>query len=106
MRLLQKNRSEAAFEYFRADSCNLSEAFDRILSLSNNQHRKLDFAPFGPKTHSAAMCLYAIATDSRCAYSQPMIYNPDYSTGIRQSAGKIAAYCYLVKSNGTNLYSI
>lgn len=46
-------------------------------------------APFGPKPVSLAMCLYAIKFGSPVYYTQPSVYNPDYSVGI----GASWAYC-------------
>ena len=46
------------------------------------------FAPFGPKTHTLAMALFAIENDSSLWYTQPKVYHPDYTRG----AGAIRWY--------------
>ena len=78
----------------------LPEAFEKLLSLSNQNKFPLSLAPFGPKPISAAMCLFAAQTGMPVYYSQPKTYSPLYSDGIGQVLG------YWIKSNGHNLYGI
>lgn len=55
----------------------------------------LVLAPFGPKAHSLAMCLYGVAHDE-CGlyYTQPTAYHPEYT----KDAGK--TWAYVVKWEG------
>jgi len=84
-------------DILRVDTMNLSEMFDAICSISDK--RGILIAPYGPKTMSLAMCLYACLTDSTVYYTQPTTYNPGYSQG----ATKCTGYC--IKLNGQSLYN-
>ncbi len=75
------------------------------MSISKNSEFKLSFAPFGPKTFSVAMCLYAIQKDSAVYYPQPTVYHPDYSIGIKNNEPSEAVNAYWIKQGGINLYS-
>lgn len=88
---------------------NVSEAFDRILSLTNQGQRYVTLAPYGPKTLSLAMCLYAVSSKVGTSppavyYTQPRVYNPDYSIGVAMVSGKPRIYAYCLRINGVNLY--
>jgi hypothetical protein len=78
----------------------MSEAFEKLLSISAHNQFAIALAPFGPKPISAAMCLYAAQTGMPVYYSQPKTYSPSYSSGIGEIFG------YWVKHEGQNLYTI
>lgn len=65
----------------------------------NKDSNGLTLAPFGPKTHTLGMVLFAIKYDRGLIYSQPQSYSPDYSRGIGESWG------YVVKWNGIPCYN-
>jgi hypothetical protein len=102
---LQNNRSGDKFVKHRIDANDMSMAFDRICSLSQSVE-SVAFAPFGPKPISAAMCLYAVQSESAVHYPQPESYHPDYSIGIASINGKPFVNGYWVKHDGLNLYSL
>jgi hypothetical protein len=106
IRRLQKHRSQDVFEIYRADSRDISDSFDRLLSLSHNGTKKVVLAPFGPKPISVAMCLFATLTNSPVYYTQPTAYNPDYSTGILTNDGTPEIYAYCVRLNGKDCFTI
>lgn len=87
----------------------VSETYDRIMALTNNGNRYAVLAPYGPKTMSLAMCMYAVSTATRFPasvyYTQPRVYNPDYTIGVGTAGAvpKIMGYCLNLK--GKNLYS-
>lgn len=54
----------------------------------------LTLAPFGPKTHSLGMALFALNYDAGLYYTQPKSYHPDYSTGYSD------CWAYVVKWQG------
>jgi len=83
----------------RVDALNVSETFDMIRSLSFNDQSIL-MAPYGPKTMSLAMCLYACLTNSPVYYTQPISYDPKYSEGT------LSSYGYCIKLNGINLFDL
>lgn len=86
-------------------------AFDALRTVTRNGERSCALAPFGPKTLSLAMCLFAIASDRagrepvHVYYTQPRRYALDYTTGIKVVDGvpDIKAYC--LRINGRDLYS-
>lgn len=65
-----------------------------------SQYRQLTpiLAPYGPKTFSLAMCLYALQHEIPIYYTQPTAYHPDYSQGYKN------AYMYVIKLDGENKY--
>ena len=62
-------------------------------------HPDMVMAPFGVKTHTLGMALFAIEHDVGLFYTQPQSYNPSYTEGVG------AAYSYLVKWQGVAAYS-
>lgn len=105
-RLSATTSASARFDEHRVSATDMSEAFDRIVSLIPSGTRLASFAPFGPKPISAAMCIYATLTGSPVYYSQPKVYHPDYSLGVAEKAGIPEIYGYWVKHDGVALYSV
>jgi hypothetical protein len=60
----------------------------------NKELGSLSLAPYGPKPHTLAMALFAIAKDAGMYYTQPKSYNPDYSFG------QGPAWAYVAKWEG------
>ncbi|WP_133299805.1 hypothetical protein [Larkinella punicea] len=87
-------------QIYRVDSLNLPEIFETIVSLTQAGEKSTLLAPYGPKTMSLAMCLYACFTNSAVYYTQPTYYAPDYSSGFSN------CYGYIIKSNDTLFYSV
>jgi hypothetical protein len=82
----------------------VSETFERILSITNQGSRYAVLAPYGPKPMSLAMCLYAVSARSGVPppavfYTQPRAYNPEYCKGVKIERGlpKVLAYCLRLK---------
>lgn len=91
----------------RVDGRDVSYAFDVIAEQTESGKIAANLYPFGPKTHSLALGLYALACNNASLwYAQPTMYNPEYSTGIRFLLDRPEVYGYVVKHNGINLYSI
>lgn len=82
----------------RVDSNNFPDAYNYLVSETDNGNKKAIFAPYGPKPISLAMCLYASKYNSPVYYTQPRDYNPEYSTGIKET------FAYCIKLNGVDLY--
>ncbi|MCY2990862.1 MAG: hypothetical protein NTY19_23745 [Planctomycetota bacterium] len=87
----------------------VSETYERIAAMTDFGRRYAVVAPYGPKTTSLAMCLYAVSDRASLSppavyYTQPRVYNPDYSIGIKKEGGvpKVLAYC--LRLGGRNLY--
>jgi hypothetical protein len=81
-------------------------AFEQLLQATENGRLRTILAPFGPKPISLAMCLYACAADAPAYYTQPRIYNPQYSTGVRIERGEPATYVYFVRLSGNDYFTI
>lgn len=60
----------------------------------NQDSDGLTLAPFGPKSHSLGMVLFAIKNDAGLYYTQPKSYNPEYSKGEGET------WAYVIKWNG------
>lgn len=85
------------------DANNVSDTFDII---ARNTQGQAILAPYGPKPMSLAMCLYAINNPAsvEVMYSQPTVYNPDYSEGIAEDTnGHAQIYAYCIRK-GRNDY--
>jgi hypothetical protein len=55
-------------------------------------------APFGPKPHTLGMALSALQHNLGLYYTQPLVYDPDYSTGPGDPVA------YVVKWDGVRCY--
>ncbi|MCD2178224.1 hypothetical protein [Rhizobium sp. C1] len=108
-RNLFPNIDISAVNIKRVDGINVPEVFDAIGSLTDFGDRFAMLAPFGPKPISLAMALYASKqhpSGEHCnvSYTQPTVYNPDYSSGIKMQAGTPLINAYAVRIGGANLY--
>lgn len=98
------------YEIVRVNTHNVSEIFDRILSLTDRGRRYSILAPFGPKPLSLAMCLFAISDKVQdnvrpsVYYTQPRVYHPRYSEGVKNISGIPSICSYCIRINGVNLY--
>ena len=65
------------------------------------------FAPYGTKSMSLAMCLYACShpENTDVCYTQPKSYNPQYSTGISMVNGVPDTFAYCIRLDGKDFYS-
>ena len=81
------------------------ETFKHIQSFATSGDSPPLFAPYGPKPISLAMLLFCQSTGAGVFYTQPKIYNPDYTLGVRSDRGRPLTYGYLVKARGEKLYS-
>jgi hypothetical protein len=103
---IEGGRERDTFAEYRVEAKDISEAFDRIISLTENGSRPATLAPFGPKTISAAMCMFATLTESPVYYAQPKVYHPDYTAGLGEVGGRQQIYGYWIKHDGDRLYTI
>lgn len=88
----------------RVDVLDVSGCFDHLEALTNNGSIPAVLAPYGPKTHSLAIALFAIKYDCDVFYTQPTQYHPDYSIGLKKVNGIPQIYSYCLKLNGEKLY--
>lgn len=104
-RRLQRHRPEI-FSIYRTDPHDPSGAFDRIVTLTNNGAERADFAPFGPKPVSLAICIFATLTESQVFYTQPSVYHPDYSIGVSRIDGIPETYAYYLRIDGRDIFRL
>lgn len=90
----------------RVSAYDVAGCFEQIDAITERGARRTVFAPYGPKPHSLAMCLYAIGRSLDVFYTQPTFYHPNYSTGIRKSDNVPIGYAYALKIGGRNLYEL
>lgn len=67
----------------RIEAYDCADAFNHLAKLTLNGAKNAILAPFGPKPLSLAMCLFATLAGQVVYYTQPTVYNPDYSMGIK-----------------------
>jgi hypothetical protein len=96
-------------DIFRIDGLDVSETYNRLLSLTGNGKTNVWLAPFGSKPMSLAMALFGIYHGAPVYYTQPSLYRPDYSTGVatintNNGAEKEACYAYPLRLSSRDLY--
>lgn len=98
---------EDDLEPTRVSARNVSSIFEHICRLTNNGQRRTWFAPYGPKPMSLAMCIYASLVEN-CSvyYTQPKVYSPNYSLGVRTIDGVNEAFSYFLKLDGERIYQL
>ena len=107
-----ENRNLRAEDRWQIHTFDVPSAFEALRRVTKDGQRSCALAPFGPKTLSLAMCLFALAA-SRAGrepvhiyYSQPRRYAIDYTSGVGEIDGvpDIKAYC--LRIDGRDLYSL
>lgn len=93
----------------RVDGTNVPEIFDAIGRVGDYGDIQLMLAPFGPKPVSLAMALYASKysngdLSTSVFYTQPTVYNPNYSLGVKEIDGVPVINSYCIRMNGVNNY--
>ncbi len=91
----------------RVDTYDVSDIFDYISSITQPFFKKTILAPYGPKSISLAMCIFASLTETPVYYTQPKVYNPGYCTGIKMNLqGVPESYAYCLRLNGKDCYNL
>lgn len=103
---LQKRKSPDLFNIYRTDAKDISDAFDRLVTLTDKGNQDAVIAPFGPKPISVAMCIFATIANAEVYYTQPTVYHPDYTIGVAQKGGHPEVYGYLLRVDGRDLYTM
>jgi len=91
-------------QIIRIDVLDVPGCYQQISTLGDNGKKHTIFAPYGPKSHSLAMCLYAAKYDCDVFYTQPSSYHPDYSLGMKYINNAPETYAYCIKLNNNLLY--
>ena len=103
---IEQNLRGAATQMKHVHAMDVSDAFDHLVSLSGNGAKRVLLAPYGPKPISLAMCIYAVLTESPVFYTQPRVYNPQYSYGIKTFNGSYETYAYCLRVDGREFYQV
>lgn len=106
LRSVEHNLRGAGTQIKHVNGMDVSDSFEHICSLSGHGARRVLFAPYGPKPTSLAMCIYATLKDSPVFYTQPRVYNPEYTYGIKSVNGDDQVYAYCLRLEGHDFYSI
>lgn len=97
---------QSSNQLIRVNALDVSGTFEHICVETNSGSKNAIFAPYGPKPLSLAMCIYAALANAPVYYTQPRIYNPNYSTGVKTVNGVPETYAYCLRLGGKNFYSI
>jgi len=98
-------------KYIHTDANDISQVFDIMRMKTDNGLKTSMMAPYGPKTFSLAMCLFAIAADEKgradipIFYAQPQRYATDYTKSTSLVGGQPDTWSYALKHEGKVLYA-
>ena len=98
--------------YLYLDAKDVSQVFDAMKMTTDGGSRTSIMAPYGPKTFSLAMCLFALAVEKSekpevpVFYSQPQRYAVNYTESVARFGDVIDSWCYAVKYQGKFIYEI
>lgn len=106
LRSVEQNLRGGGTQTKHVSGMDVSDSFDHICSLSEHGKKCVLFAPYGPKPISLSMCIYATLKDRPVFYTQPRVYNPEYSHGINSVDGDNQIYAYCLRLEGHDFYSI
>jgi hypothetical protein len=88
------------------------QVFDALLKMTSNGDNTSAIAPYGPKTVSLAMCLFALAIADAgkprvpVYYAQPLRYALDYTTGTGKFGAAPDSKGYCLRLRDRNLYEL
>jgi hypothetical protein len=106
VRKLEAGLPQQFREPVRVHALDISEAFDHMLSATDNGKRYSLLAPYGPKPISVAMGIFATLSNMPIYYTQPRAYNPNYSSGIKVIDNQPQVFAYCIRLEGRNLYEL
>lgn len=105
-RALAKGVKPELLEIVPINGHDMADTFNYLMTWTEGGLRPAAFAPYGPKPISLAMCIFASLTDAPVQYTQPTVYNADYSSGISMSDNKPEIFTYCLRLNGKEFYAI
>ena len=107
-----ENRKLPAEDRLHIHMYDVPSAFDAFSKLTKRGTVSCAVAPFGPKTLSLSMCLFALAAEEaqnepvHAFYTQPQRYALDYTTGVNLVDGVADVKAYFVRAAGRNFYHL
>ena len=105
----EERREDDRWHVHMYDCPAIFEAISRFTAAGT---RTCALAPFGPKTVSLAMCLFALAAEAAhrqmvpAYYTQPKRYATNYTSGIKMADGVPDVRAYMVRLDGRDLYGL
>lgn len=109
IRSIEAHLPAEAKEPIRVDPLDVPGAFEMLKAVTRDGTVHATLGPYGPKTLSLAMCIFATQSDrTGVLYSQPMSYNPRYSSGVAidSATGLKKCHLYPLRLSGRDLYSL
>lgn len=88
------------------------QVFDALRTMTDDGEQPSALAPYGPKTVSLAMCLFALAAAAArkqrvpVYYAQPLRYHIDYTKDVALRNGVPDTVGYCVRLSGRDLYTL
>ena len=88
------------------------QVFDALCEMSDDARATMALAPYGPKTVSLAMCLFALSArrarrpDVPVFYAQPLRYAQNYTMGAAEVDGVPQTTSYCIRLGGRDLYAL
>ena len=106
VRKIRDSVGNLKFDLVPVSAYAVGEVFDYLRKESDSGSKYTVLAPYGPKSMSLAMCLFAVHVGDSASvfYTQPRVYNPEYSTGVKQLNGVPFTQAYCLRLSGRNLY--
>lgn len=108
-----ENRSMERDDRWHVHMYDCPSTFDALKKWTSGGTKTAALAPFGPKTFSLAMCVFALAAAKaghppvHIFYTQPRRYEVDYTTGIRRDAnGAPDSKAYCLRLAGRDIYEL
>ena len=109
--LTQEQRIEAP-DRVHINMYDCPQIFDALCQMTNDGNSTSAIAPYGPKTVSLAMCLFALGVAEAgrrrvpVYYAQPQRYALDYTNGVRMRKGSPDITGYCLRLSGRDLYTL
>lgn len=107
-----RNHNVKEEDRFQISAYDVSGAFEALGRFTDNGRKPSVFAPYGPKTLSLSMCLFALAVEKagknpvNVLYTQPRQYSLNYTTGVGHINGQPDIKAYCLRIDGRDIYSL
>ena len=109
---LTQNEQIEPLDRVHIDMYDCPQIFGALCRMTNDGRETTAIAPYGPKTVSLAMCLFALGVAAAgkprvpVYYAQPYRYALDYTSGVRMrgSVPDVTGYC--LRLDNRNLYTL
>ena len=109
---LTQNEQIESPDRVHIDMYDCPQIFNALCKMTNDGHDTTAIAPYGPKTVSLAMCLFALAVAAAgkprvpVYYAQPHRYALDYTRGVRMRGNVPDVTGYCLRLSNRDLYTL